>query len=150
MTKFLERELEGRSKWQKVNEYDVLTGKKVIQFTKDTFDPVDFYMTAGTKTSVGEIKTIHRNYMQYPDFQIDYKKLKEIKDKAKDDERLPYLVVFFDDYTMVWDLSKIDIEERKHMVNCTATTAQNYNKGVKEKMEVCLTMQEAIFVRKVA
>lgn len=150
MTKFLEREIEGRSKWQKVNEYDVLTGKKVIQFTKDTYDPVDFYMTAGTKTSVGEIKTIHRNYTQYPDFQIDYKKLKEVKDKAKEDERLAYLVVFFDDYTMVWDLSKIDIEERKHMVNCTATTAQNYNKGVKEKMEVCLTMQEAIFVRKVA
>lgn len=149
MDKFEEREIEGRGKWLKMNYNAVLLGKKIIQFTEDKFNPVDFYMTAGTKTSVGDIKTLHRDYMQYPDFQIDYIKLKEIKDRATDG-RIPYLVVFFNDYHIVWDLSKIDIEERKHIVNCTATTAQNYNKGKKEKEEVCLTMQEAIYVRKAA
>lgn len=154
MNRFTEKEFEGREKWLKMNYNDIINGKKVVQFTSNAFDRADFYMTAYTKTkeekiSVGEIKNINRDYEQYPNFQIDYSKIKEIKDIAEKEDRIPYLVAYFTDYSIVWDLARIpDIENRKYKQYCTSTTAVNYNKGKKEKEEIWLTKEEAIYVRK--
>ena len=147
-TFFITREFEGRADWININIRDILRGKKIIVFTQDDYDGVDFFMTAFTNslatTSVGEIKTIHRNYTKYENFQIDYKKLKNLQDTAKLDNRIPYLVCFFDDYTIVWDITNINLEERKYNRYCTSTTA-NYEKGKREKEEVWLTKEESIW-----
>ena len=146
-TFFTEREIEGRREWIDLNMRDVLLGKKTIHFTDDPYEAYDFDMTASTTYSYGEIKTIHRDYSKYPNFQIDYRKLKTLQDKAREDNRVPYLVCFFDDVDVVWNISSIDLESRKYNQFCTSTTAE-YTKGKKEKEEVWLTIEEAIYKNK--
>lgn len=145
MDKFTQRENEGRYMWLIINLPDILSGKKTIHFTDNPYETYDFDMTAHS-LSYGEIKTIHRPYTKYVNFQIDYNKLHSLKEKAKEDNRIPYLVCFFDDYSIVWDLTKINLEERKYTTYCTSTTAENYEKGKKEKQEVWLTKEEALWV----
>lgn len=138
--RFEQRENEGRIKWLNLNLNDLLRGNKCILFTRDPYSPHDFEMTAYTTDvlSYGEIKTIHRKYTDYDNFQIDYKKLKSLKEAANTDSRTPYLVCFFTDYTIVWDLTNIDLESRKYTIDCTSTTVDNYTKGKKQKVEVWL------------
>ena len=143
-TFFTTREIEGRYEWITLNMKDILSGKKTIHYTEDPFEVYDFDMTASTALSYGEIKTVHRDYTKFPNFQIDYKKLKSLQSLAKQDGRIPYLVCFFDDYTIVWDISGIDLEERMYTTFCTSTTA-DYTKGKREKEEVWLTIEEAIW-----
>lgn len=148
MNKFFnEREIEGRYKWLHLNIKGVLNGTKTIHFTDDPYELFDFDMTGGTVLSYGEIKTVHRDYTKYDNFQIDYNKLKNLQTVSKEKNRTPYLVCFFDDYDVVWDITDIDLEERKYTTYCTSTTA-NYEKGKKEKEEVWLTIDEAIYKEK--
>lgn len=149
---FSTRENEGRHLWLNLNERDILSGKKTIHFTTGAFDTYDFDMTATTREdndvlSYGEIKTVHRDYVKFPNFQIDYKKLKALQDLSKQDGRIPYLVCFFEDYTIVWDITDINLEERKYNQFCTSTMAE-YTKGKREKEEVWLTIDEAIYKEK--
>lgn len=144
---FTTREIEGRHEWLNLNMRDVLSGRKTIHFTTNPYELYDFDMTASTTFSYGEIKTVHRDYFKYPNFQIDYKKLKALQELAKQDGRIPYLVCFFDDYTIVWSIADIDLEGRKYSQFCTSTTA-DYEKGKREKDEVWLTIDEAIYKEK--
>lgn len=148
-TFFSTREIEGRSKWFELNKREILLGKKAVVFTLDEFDGVDFFMTAYTTNtrSIGEIKTVHRPYSKYPNFQIDYSKAKGVQEKAKAENSIPYVVGFFDDCTIVWDISNIDLEERRYIQYCTSTTA-DYQKGKKKKEEVWLLKEEAIYTGK--
>ena len=146
-TFFATREIEGRKKWLELNLSDILNGKKTVHFTDDPFCPYDFDMTATTTLSYGEIKTVHRNYNKYPDFQIDYIKVKTLQDISIKDSRRSYVVGFFDDETIVWDVTDMNLEERKYNQFCTSTTA-NYSKGKKEKEEIWLKKEEAIYPRK--
>ena len=148
--RFEQREDEGRIKWLCLNLNDILRGKKCVLFTQDPYAVFDFEMTAYTTNilSYGEIKTVHRNYTNYSNFQIDYNKLKSLKDACKPENRTPYLVVFFTDYTMVWDLTDIDLEERKYTKNCTSTTAENYTKAKKEKVEVWLDDNQGLIYKR--
>lgn len=146
-TFFTARECEGRLKWLNLNLKDVLTGNKCIKFTTDPYCPHDFEMTAWTSSvtlSYGEIKTIHRNYSNYPNFQIDYNKVKTLQDNSANDNRRAYVVGFFDDDTIVWDITDIDFEERRYKQYCTTTTA-DYEKGKKPKEEIWLVKEEAIY-----
>lgn len=102
-------------------------------------------MTAGTITSVGEIKDVHRPYIKYPNFMIDIQKIRKLHEIAKKDGRIPYLVVFFSDSYGVWDISKIDYETRVETRPCTSTTAQNYTKGKRDKDETYFYNNEAIY-----
>lgn len=148
--RFEQREDEGRIKWLLLNLNDILRGNKCVLFTRNPYAVFDFEMTAYTTNilSYGEIKTVHRNYTNYSNFQIDYNKLKSLKDACKSENRTPYLVVFFTDYTMVWDLTDIDLEERKYTCNCTSTTAENYTKGKREKVEVWLDDNQGLIYKR--
>ena len=141
---FTAREDEGRYKWLTININNILKGKTTIHYTEDPYEVYDFDMTANS-LSYGEIKTIHRDYTKYMNFQIDYNKLHALKQLSQENDRTPYLVCFFDDYNIVWDLTDIDLEERKYTTYCTSTTAENYEKGKREKVEVWLTREEAIW-----
>jgi len=146
-TFFNDREMEGRYAWMMLNMKDILRGKKRIDFTLDPFCTFDFEMTAWTSsvtTSYGEIKTIHRDYTKYDNFMFDYMKGKRLQNKAREDNRKAYVVGFFDDYTLVWDITEMNLEERKYTQFCTTTTA-NYEKGKEEKEEIWLTKEEAIY-----
>ena len=68
---FTTREIEGRHEWLNLNMRDVLSGRKTIHFTTNPYELYDFDMTASTTFSYGEIKTVHRDYFKYPNFQID-------------------------------------------------------------------------------
>lgn len=145
-TFFNAREIEGRKEWLELNLLDILRGNKTIHFTDNPYELFDFDMTASTVLSYGEIKTVHRPYTKYPNFQIDYNKLKNLQVISKQMDRVPYLVCFFEDYTIVWDITSIDLEERKYSQFCTSTTA-DYSKGKRKKEEVWLTIDEAIYKR---
>lgn len=141
---FTAREDEGRYKWLTININNILKGKTTIHFTEDPYEVYDFDMTANS-LSYGEIKTLHRDYDDYENFQIDYKKLHSLKQLAQENDRTPYLVCFFNDYNIVWDLTDIDLEARKYIKNCTSTTVEGYQKGKVPKEEVWLTKEEAIW-----
>lgn len=149
---FSNREMEGRYEWFLIIAKDVLQGKRTIHYTEDPYEVYDFDMTAHTSATVlsyGEIKTVHRPYTKFDTFQIDYNKLKALQDLAKENGRVPYLVCFFDDWDVVWDVSDIDLEDRRYTTYCTSTTA-DYQKGKREKEEVWLSIAEdaAIYKRK--
>lgn len=144
---FNDREMEGRKRWVEINLHEMLRGEKTIHFTTDPYELFDFDMTASTVLSYGEIKTVHRDYARYPNFQIDYGKLRNLQDMARQMGRVPYLVCFFDDVDVVWDISGIDLESRRYKAWCTSTTA-DYGKARREKDEVWLTIDEAIWSHK--
>lgn len=94
-----------------------------IVFTTDKMDKVDFYATGLTfnhsgDTYVGEIKNYddpnyHRSFKKFKNYMIDYWKLSYLITIAKAEGRTPLLIVYFDDYTIVWDISNIDIDSRR-------------------------------------
>ena len=69
------------------------------------------------KTYVIEIKNYDdpenpRPFKKYDDYMLDHDKVANIKEKAKREGRIPLVIVYFYDYTIVWNVSKIDIDSR--------------------------------------
>lgn len=110
-----------------------------ILFTMGRYEGVDFFSTGITesnsgKTYVGEIKNYDnpnhpRNFKDYDDYMIDWSKLLLLKATARGRNSIPLLVVFFNDYTIVWDLTEIDIDSRREL-RTVNKDGQNY--GEKE------------------
>lgn len=146
MDEFNRRENQGRLKWLNLNIKDILSGKKTIAFTQDPYCSYDMAMTS-TTLFYGEIKDIHRSYSKYPNFQIDAMKIKKLEAACVEEDRRPLLIAFFEDYTIVWDTSKVDWTERVKPVECTSTTASNYTHGQKTKLETSFLKEEAIYVK---
>lgn len=89
-----------------------------IEFTQDSFNNVDFYMTASTdpsRTYVGEIKAYlnhkhPRPYSKYDDYMVDFDKLRHIKKIGLNEKRTPIITAYFSDYCLVWDLNSTNWE----------------------------------------
>lgn len=107
------------------------TDKYRLYFADYQFDEVDFILMniQNGNTYVGDVKQYHsnnvtrnHNYLNngieekyYPDYEIDYEKLKQIKERSKLIKgSTPILVAFFADCVMVWDLNISKWEETKH------------------------------------
>ena len=98
--------------------------REQFNFT-DLTSPIDFFATGITlsnsgETSVGEIKNYDdpehpRNFYDYDDYMIDWLKLAKLRAIAKANNSRALLVVFFNDYTIVWDITDIDIDSRREM-----------------------------------
>lgn len=149
MKEFEKREAEGRFQMLSLVMMDILRGDRAITFTPIT-EHHDFDMTSFTptiRTSKGEIKCIHRNYDDYPNFQIDYAKVRDLKVNAGKEGKTPYLICFFNDCSICWDLTNIDLDGRVYKQMCTRSTATDYSRGAVEKEEVWLTKEEAIWSR---
>ncbi len=125
-------ELRGR------NKYSKRLGKgQVIVFTVQKYDGIDFFSTGNTLsnsgiTYVGEIKNYDdpnnpRPFKKYKNYMIDWSKLANLRAEALRRNSIPLLVVFFEDYTIVWDITNIDIDSRRkwEWVN---KDGQNYGK----------------------
>lgn len=146
-TFFDTREAEGRIAYLNLNLADIVKGKKTIHFTEDKYEVYDFEQTAWTTSveSYGEIKTVHRPFRDYNDFQIDYNKVKKLQTLSQTEGRRGYIVGFFRECAVVWDITDMDLEGRRRDVNCTVTTADYGKKRV--KTEIGLTEKDAIYVK---
>ncbi len=120
-----------------------------IVFTIDQFNAIDFYATASTLygivTIVGEIKNYDnpdhpRPFTKFDNYMIDYGKLRNLKARAKALNAIPLLIVFFDDYTILWDLTEIDTDSRTswEWVN---KDGQNY--GCEEELQEMTYLYES-------
>ena len=147
MNNFTEAENKGREKMKTLCKEGVERGTRKIEFTEDRYCPYDLSMTSKTGTSVGEIKNLERPYSQYPNFQIDLSKLRNLLRAAEEKDSTPLLFAFFTDCTLVWDISTLSdkIEERAKTVWCTNTTADRYNRGHREKTETFLYSDETLW-----
>ena len=113
MDEYQEAEIRGRDKAKKL-----LSPKLRIEFTEPRFDGVDFYATAltsETKTYVGEIKNYkeERKFVKFPNYMIDYGKVAKLKAIAEAEGRVPLVISFFGDCTVIWDVTSIDIDSRR-------------------------------------
>lgn len=114
MSKYEQKEQEGREMM-----LDLLHTHYLIDFTTDLYDTVDFRMTAITHPDyiyVGDLKAyldpLHPRYLtKYEDYMIDYNKLREIKKKALNEERIPLLIGLFEDCLAVWNLNSTEWED---------------------------------------
>ena len=147
MNNFDEAENLGRGKFERLCSAGIMSGERIVDFTTDPYCFYDFAMTSKTGTSIGEIKNLDRPYTKYPNFQIDLPKLRRLLEEANRQNCTPLLVVFFSDCTLVWDISTLEdeIEDRAKKVWCTTTTADNYNRGTKEKTETFLYSNETLW-----
>lgn len=127
-----------------------------MDFTKPSYDRVDIYLTAITdtgRTYVGDIKSYldpqHPRYLyKYPDYMIDYDKLKEIKKIALNENRIPILIVVFTDYLAVWDLNKANWEDTAEW-RLTNKTGVDY--GEKEwDLMAHLNPNEIVYKRRIS
>lgn len=146
-TFFDRREAEGRIAYLNLNIRDIVKGRKTIHFTEDPLEVYDFEQTAWTTSveSYGEIKTVHRPFRHYDDFQIDYKKAKNLQILSQAEDRRGYIVGFFTECVVVWDITEMDLESRARDVLCTSTTADYGKKRI--KTEIGLTEKDAIYVK---
>lgn len=149
MTEYEKREKSGRERFRRD-----FGDRYIIEFTEDRFDKVDMYMTAATnsaRTYVGEIKAYGdpqhpRNYTTYPDYMIDYDKLRTVKKIGLNEKRTPILACYFDDYRIIWDLNQVEWESTAtwELVNCKG---MDYGKKEYELM-AHLSMDDAINVER--
>ena len=112
-----EKERIGRARFE--NDF----GKSLhIEFSglKERYDAKATGITKGD-TFVVEIKVIGRPYTKYnkdgkdKGFLIDYDKLDAIEKVAIAEGRIPWVVVYFTDFAIVWNLFKINWREREEM-----------------------------------
>lgn len=140
---FTEAEIKGRKKLFDLYLNKILRGQVNITFSEDPGCRHDFLMDKlnGEKI-IGEIKNINRPFSKFPNFQIDYDKCEHVLSEGKKQGRTPIVIGFFTDCTMVWDLTDIPFEERRRLVECTATTAVDYGKKKKLKDQTYLYNNE--------
>lgn len=96
---------------------------------------------------VGDIKTYDdpahpRNSDKFPDYQVDYDKLKSIKKEAKKKGFEPLLVVFFTDRLIIWNLNKSTWESTAKWV---LANKDGCNYGKKEwDLQAYLYLKDAV------
>ena len=122
-----------------------------IVYTVDRHNPIDFYATGITLeysgvTYVVEIKNYDdpehpRPFTKFSNYMIDWSKLSTLKAEAKGKGRRPLLIVYFDDWTIIWDITDIDIDSRREW-RYVNKDGQNY--GKKEWTYVTYLYQEDI------
>lgn len=110
-------------------------------------------LTDTGKTYLIEIKAYvdlehPRPYTKYNGYQIDWEKIKHVMEQAYKQNRIPILYVAFSDCHIVWDLSKIGLEELKKRVKRKKVNKQglNYGKYFEYTEQTYLYKSEATWV----
>lgn len=142
-----EKENIGRTLLKKVFKTD----RYSIYFADYQNEEVDFIMfTFDNKIYAGDIKAYRDNnhprpHNKFKDYQVDYKKLVAITNKARSINAIPLLVVFFTDQLMIWNLDAVDWQSTKKDV---ATNAKGGNYGQYKTIEpqAFLNLEQAYYV----
>lgn len=138
---FQERENEGRNKFEKMFQGYTYT------FTEEPYERYDAFLQGKNQDYdyVVEIKNVHRDFKKYDDFTVDSSKIESIKSVAKEKDTHALLCGFFDDYTVVWDVTYLEPEVSDMW--CTSTTA-DYEHGSRLKKMAHLTENNATYIKK--
>ena len=138
------------------------TDKYRLYFSDYQFDEVDFILIniQNGNTYVGDVKQYHANTVTrnhnyllnngiiertYPNYEIDYEKLEQIKERSKMIEgSTPILVVFFADCVMVWDLNISSWEKTKHNRKGNKYSSDQTQKEITPKAN--LYFKDAIYI----
>lgn len=132
----------------------------IMYFTPEDTNPVDFYLTATTqteKTYVGDVKAYideeqPRTYTKFIingkdyGYMIDLNKLREIKKIALNEKRIPILIVYFKDCTVIWNLIAIPWENRSEW-RWVNKDGLNYGKEKEWELVTYLYKDEAVYVK---
>lgn len=124
-----------------------------IYFADYQNEEVDFIMfTLDNKTYVGDIKAYRDNehprpHNKFKDYQVDYKKLVAITDKARRINAIPLLVVFFSDQLMIWNLDMVDWQSTKKDV-WTNAKGGNYGQYKTIEPQAFLNLEQAFYINK--
>ena len=127
----------------------------IFNFTADEYNRVDFLATGLTlscPTYVGEIKHYNqeRSLRKFENYMIDYNKLEAIIQKANEQGRIPILICYFTDFTVVWNLNKIGLQtlyERAEWRHVNKD-GQNYGAEKENSFMTYLYEKEAVWIRK--
>lgn len=124
-----------------------------FKFTTGKYTEVDFYGTSKRqdKGYVGDIKQymnpkFPRRSDKFPDYQIDFNKLYHIKKEAVNNNLTPLLVVFFSDIMVVWDISKVNWEDRWYWEKVNKKGGE-YKKTIEWELQTKLYVKEAVYTR---
>ena len=154
--KFREKDLQGRAHFSAdFDNYYYTAG------TEDDYDKIDVYATAKTqleRTYAIEIKDytnsgFDRPYDKYnkgdvdKGYQIDYEKLDWLCKEAAETNRIPILYARFTDYTIVWDLSKINWKGRESLV-LVNKNGQAYGQEKEWSRQTYLYKTEAVWIKR--
>lgn len=85
-----------------------------------------------------------RNSNAYKDYQIDYDKLVELENKAKENNSTPLLICFFSNELVIWDINKCDWKPTKKWV-CTNAYGVNYGAKKEYSYQAYLNLSDAIY-----
>lgn len=123
-----------------------------FSFTEDPYNRVDFYATGHTLNMpeyVGDVKyyVLERSFHKFSNYMIDYEKLKEIVDRATKEGRVPILICFFTDYTVVWNLKDIPFKSRAEW-RWVNKDGQNYGTEKEWSYMTYLYENEAVWIKK--
>lgn len=128
--------------------------------TPDDMDKIDMYLTAVTNTGrtyCVEVKNYEddehpRPYSKFiisgtdRGYQIDLEKIEYLFDVGERENRTPILYARFQDWTIVWDISKVDFESRARWIK---TNKDGCNYGEKEySWQTYLYKDEAVWIKK--
>ena len=155
MDKCRYKDLKGREYFSRdMDKYYITAG------TEDDMDVIDVYATA--KTHPNRIYSIEikcyddpqypRNYSKFTSngkdygFQIDVAKLDHLMNKYHEENRIPILYCRFNDYTIAWNISKINYKERIKQV-WTNKYGMNYGKEKELTYQTYLYISEAVYVK---
>lgn len=142
-----EKENIGRTLLKKVFKTD----RYSIYFADYENEEVDFIMfTFDNKKYAGDIKAYRddkhpRPHNKFKDYQVDYKKLVAITNKARSINAIPLLVVFFTDQLMIWNLDVVDWQSTKKDV-CTNAKGGNYGQYKTIEPQAFLNLEQAYYV----
>jgi len=124
-----------------------------IYFADYQKEEVDFIMFSKEgKIYAGDIKTYRdvnnpRPHNKFKDYQVDYKKLLAITEKAHKINGIPLLVVFFSDQLMIWNLDMVDWQSTKKDV-LTNAKGGNYGQSKTLEPQAFLNLEQAYYINK--
>lgn len=127
------------------------TNKYSIYFADYQNEEVDFIMFSKEgEIYAGDIKTYRdinnlRPHNKFKDYQVDYKKLLAITEKAHKINAIPLLVVFFSDQLMIWNLDMVDWQTTKKDV-WTNAKGGNYGQYKTLEPQAYLYFEQAYYV----
>ena len=141
MNAFLEDEAIGRKKLKQLFETSPKISK--YEFAEHEFDKVDAFSTGQTGRCTYEIKNRNILSTKYDTYLLELDKYNALMYEYTEEGYTPYYINFFSDgICIMWDVSKIDIEDRVELKYCTNKTAIGYKRGEKQKKVILLKPEE--------
>lgn len=114
----------------------------IIEYFDERYDAKATALTESDKTFVIELKGVNRPFDKHGEdsgFLIDFDKCRVLVKTAKNENRIPLLVVYFSDCCMIWNLLDTGWEKKGRWVE---TNAVGVDYGKKKEWEYVTFLYE--------